>query len=605
MFKRHWDKAVITVVLAVFSVQFFHFVFHDETIPQSDTISHAAFAARLHRILAGEKPPSAYKNCAHPPLTQLVSCAFFRVLGFSPRTALQSLWVFCLVFLLAVYGLGFRLGGKVGGLAALLLAASHADVMHHGRQYYIDLPSAAMALLALWALLRTDGLLRRGPSLLFGLCLGLAMLTKWTNLAFVAPPLLVLLVDGSRKSRRGLGILSLSVAASLAMLYGYYLIGTEPDHPGELGVLTYVVYEVVCLLGLAGVLYLHRRVAAGGDQADVATLRACNGAAALFLAQAVAYPVYLFQAGPIVTHFVRQGGLVHNDTFVGLLSTNIHSLAGSFSGGLLLVLAGLALIWRAPGPGQLRDAGLLGLTLVAGLLVTSHSCPSFFRYLLLFVGLLAVAGGYWLGRVGRYGVAGLAALGLYFALPTCAYLWGVPDLPRHDELRMVRGPVQLWQDFDLRPRLAAAPDPDPYRLEQMMQAVQADFRRRFRARADIPLVLESVFTRSFQEDGRRRALPMVRQDFLFFCLEYFLDSDLVPWLQDHDIKVATPMARLLPTLGQHAGPVYLVVFYGHEAEVADLQIRLHLKLARRSRLLGKLQLPDRRKSKVLLIDAAR
>lgn len=604
LIKRHWDKAVIAAVLTLFSVQFFHFVYHEETIPQSDTISHSAFAARLHHILAGEKPPSAYQRCAHPPLTQLVSGVFFRVLGLSHRSALGSLWIFCLVFLLSVYGLGFHLGGKIGGLAVLLLTASHPEFVHYGRQYFIDLPAAATALLALYVLLRTDGFRRKGPSLLFGLCLGLAMLTKWTNLVFVAPPLLVLLVAGCRRSARGLGILSVGFAISLALLYGYYLCGTNPSGRGVVG-LHYLVYLVVCAGGVAAALLMHRRVASVGEQADSAMLRACNGTAALFLAQALAYPVYLFQAAPVVMHFMRQGDLVHNDTFLGLLTTNIYSLAGSFSGGLLLLLAGLVFALRFVRGRRLWDMGLLGLSMVVGLLATSHSCPAFFRYLLVNMGLLAVVGGFWLGRSGRFGVVGLVALGAYFALPASAYFWGAPDLPLHDENRNVRSVRQLWQDFDLRPRRVPPPIPGSYHLEEMMETIQGDFRRRFEGRPQVPLVLESVFTDNFQKGSRRRDLPMIRQDFLFFCSEYFLDSDLIPRLRDDDIKVAMGESRLIPSLQVSGDPVYLVVFYIHQAEVADLQIRIHLKLARRSRLLKSFQLPDRRRTMVLLIDAAK
>ena len=112
-----------------------------------------------------------------------------------------------------------------------------------------------------------------------------------------------------------------------------------------------------------------------------------------------------------------------------------------------------------------------------------------------------------------------------------------------------------------------------------MQAVQADFRRRFRSRPEVSLALRSVFSGSFQRDTLRR-VPMVRQDLLFFCLEYYLDRDLMGRLDGHDLHAAATESRLIEVLRQSPGPVYLVVLYLHEAEVADMQIRIHLELAR-------------------------
>lgn len=601
--KQHWDRAAAAIVLVVFAVQFFHFVDRDETIPQSDTISHSAFAARLYHILSGDKPASAYQRCAHPPLTQLVSCAFFRVLGLSPKSARYSLIVFCVVFLLSVYGLGRRLGGPGGGLAALLVAASHADLTHYGRQYYIDLPGAATALLALLALLRSGTLLRSGSALLLGLALGLALLTKWTNLVFVAPPLLLLLALGCGRSPRAWGVLGITLGVSAALLYGYYRLGVDLQIPPGGRWWPYLVYELVCAAGAAGALLLQRRLAAAGEPHR--ELRsACNGAAAIFVAQVVAWPAYLLQAGATVMHFVRQQGLTLRESFAELLATNVYNLAFSFSGSLLLVPAGAALFfvprWR---PQRSLDVGLLGVALVAGLLATSHACPSFFRYLLVIAGLLAVVGGYWLGRLGTPGKVLLALLVVYWALPAGAQLWG-STLPVYDELHSVRSAAQLWQDLDPRPRRATAPDRRPYHLEELMQAVQADFRRRFRSRPEVSLALRSVFSGSFQRDTLRR-VPMVRQDLLFFCLEYYLDRDLMGRLDGHDLHAAATESRLIEVLRQSPGPVYLVVLYLHEAEVADMQIRIHLELARRSRLVKQFQLPHGRRTGVFLIHAAR
>ncbi|MCK6507932.1 hypothetical protein L6R53_31955, partial [Myxococcota bacterium] len=74
------------------------------------------------------------------------------------RRSLAPFWV---VWAVAMHGIGRRLGGPRAGLAVGALAVASPFVAQYAREYFLDMPQAAMQALALWLLLRADGL---GPS---------------------------------------------------------------------------------------------------------------------------------------------------------------------------------------------------------------------------------------------------------------------------------------------------------------------------------------------------------------------------------------------------------------------------------------------------------
>jgi len=106
-----------------------------------------------------------------------------------------ALAVFMAVLLGSTYELGRRLDRPSTGLAAALLLGMYPIVYGLSRIYLLDVPLAAMVALAVCCLVAADRFRRLGASLLFGLAVGLGMLTKWTFVLFVAAPF-VLAVAG-------------------------------------------------------------------------------------------------------------------------------------------------------------------------------------------------------------------------------------------------------------------------------------------------------------------------------------------------------------------------------------------------------------------------
>ena len=131
----------------------------------------------------------------YPPLVHLIAAAFYGVFGVSMDVAALSNSLYLVALLLAVYAVGRRLGGPWVGLLAAFIVSMLPIVFSMSRYLYIDFALTAFVAVNISLLLASERFRRKGISLLYGLSLGLGLLTKWTFAAFVAAPLLAALAS--------------------------------------------------------------------------------------------------------------------------------------------------------------------------------------------------------------------------------------------------------------------------------------------------------------------------------------------------------------------------------------------------------------------------
>ncbi len=133
------------------------------------------------------------------------------------------------------YRLGRRLGDRLTGTLAALLVLFSLGVDGQLRQFSIDLPTAAVILLALLALHRNRHWQQPGPAALFGAACGLCLMTRVQAVFFLWGPALVTAVAALRAAPRGSArrrlLLHLGLAAAAA------LAGSCPWWFGRLGLL--------------------------------------------------------------------------------------------------------------------------------------------------------------------------------------------------------------------------------------------------------------------------------------------------------------------------------------------------------------------------------
>lgn len=141
-----------------------------------------------------------------PPLPFLTGALFYRLFGVSTDVALMSNTVFVIILTLATYGLGRRLyNGRVGLLAAFFVSL-FPILFNLSRTSYPDFALTAMVALSIYLLACSDGFRNRKFSLLFGLSLGLGMLTKWPFIAFAGGPIAFVIFSSGAMRDLGQGL---------------------------------------------------------------------------------------------------------------------------------------------------------------------------------------------------------------------------------------------------------------------------------------------------------------------------------------------------------------------------------------------------------------
>jgi len=207
------------------------------------------------------------------------------------------------------------------------------------RYTYIEFALTATVALGISLLLLCDGFTQRGASLAFGLSLGLGLLTKWTYVLFILPPLILIVARLPLRSwlikpsldRRWAG-LSLALGLGLAFLWYLPVRGRVAELP-----LGHWLFPLSWLL-LSGLIYLLSR----GASQEI------NLLSALWLGGTVAATWYLSRIEFVPHTFFIAWGRPERRAwgFTYYLDRLINEQLSPFYAGLfVLVILGLIVAW--------------------------------------------------------------------------------------------------------------------------------------------------------------------------------------------------------------------------------------------------------------------
>lgn len=200
----------------------------DTRPPAWDESIHLQLAMEYKTRLANEGWSSilepAYFN--YPPFYHLcLSWALGKTPDIADTGALVNFFYLC-VLILSVYAITHDLLGRWPAVTAAFLVSCYPNVVEMTRPPMIDLALTALVALSICFLLKSEGFQRPLWSLLFGIVLGLGMLTKWTALAYVLGPLLLATVQAFREGRtRWVWV---SAFASIVLFAPWYVINLIP-----------------------------------------------------------------------------------------------------------------------------------------------------------------------------------------------------------------------------------------------------------------------------------------------------------------------------------------------------------------------------------------
>jgi 4-amino-4-deoxy-L-arabinose transferase-like glycosyltransferase len=174
---------------------------HNIVLTGWDKARHLAQSLAYNDMLSPFRLRSLFSafisDSVRPPLTPISAVIMYRLFGVSGDVAALGNLFYLTVTLVATWKLGALLAGRRLALLSVVLLALLPMFYAMSRYFYLEFPLMTVVALTIWLLLASDGFQRRGTSLLFGLCLGLGLLTKRTYVAFAfAPVALVVLSSG-------------------------------------------------------------------------------------------------------------------------------------------------------------------------------------------------------------------------------------------------------------------------------------------------------------------------------------------------------------------------------------------------------------------------
>jgi len=204
--KRNWGLIACFVILLFLVVSEVYWLEVDNSVIIWDQAEHFFVSAQYFRSVQEgtfSLQEIAYTDRIYPPLVQMVAVPFYAVFGLSADigiAGMNSVFLFILIF--SVFGIGKKMMNQKAGVLSAFIVSMFPVIFIESRYFMTDIPLVAMVSLSLFTMLMTDGFRNRKYSLIFGLSLGLGMLTKYSFIFFITGPLVFYLYSSMKISKR-------------------------------------------------------------------------------------------------------------------------------------------------------------------------------------------------------------------------------------------------------------------------------------------------------------------------------------------------------------------------------------------------------------------
>ena len=270
---RHWHLLLLGILIVAQLAVNWAWLRTNVVLLGWDRPRHLIESLVYNDILGQLSLRSLFEGWVHsgyyPPLFHWAMVSFYGLFGVSMDVAAAVNSMFLILLVVAAYGIGSRIGGKVVGLLSAFITSTSPMIFGMSRYTYIEFSLTAMVALSIWLMLLSQEFSNKRYSLLFGLSAGLGLLTKWTFSLFVFPALLVVIlragvlsgvrgrVESVRLDRRWV-VASALTAAVLTLIWYLPNQGRAAELP-----LGYLLVPISWFL-IGGLVYILRQPSTSG-----------------------------------------------------------------------------------------------------------------------------------------------------------------------------------------------------------------------------------------------------------------------------------------------------------------------------------------------------
>ncbi len=472
------------IILFIFIVLLQNYIFlqRDNLPPNSDVPRHISKISEYYN--QDQFTPDRFiRRDPYPPIAHLVGTLFFIVLKPSADTASLSLFVFIVIFLLSLYGIGYEFGGHFSGASVMALGASSPHIINYSRVFFIDFPETAMTALAFYVLLKTCGYKNRLFSILLGFVLCLAFFTKWSMAFYLFLPLIWFILPHAIKSVR-----SFLVSGTFSVLTVFFLLRLKYfiylNRELSLNEVLKISMLNFLLPGFLFALIVFLWIKFRGKNWEEKVLESVN---AIFNA-IIAGLMVIFLAAPWLLWSSRQvlDKVKLDESNFGnfwlRFSKIIYTIMISYNYLPLFILAGVIsiFIYRErenfkPEVRGIFNRLVIPLSLIFSLFLMSYISPYDIRYMLSFVTFMAILGGWWVGWTGKGRIAVTAIIVIISLLSITGWLF----VPKGGGIFQVIWPMPFRKGmsnpgYSTCILLPAYPSSKKYNVEPIMEILREE-----------------------------------------------------------------------------------------------------------------------------------
>ena len=405
----HQSKKLITTLFLFIFILFFliqNYLFIQQDRHTVFTDSHLTHATVFYdRLIL--KNDNSISHAGYPPLLYLLTTLAFRINGISVQVARMVISLFSVIFLLAMFGIGYQMGGYHSGAAVMALAASSPHLLNYSRHYFPAFPQTALTALAFCLLLKSEGYKHRSVSILMGIAMALSFLVKWSTAFFLIIPVLWFFIPIIMKPGKYLNQYIVFLIASIFTIIGtfYYIKSNSMPvmNPQFRWLKYYILFVILPSIFCITTMFLAERRSKYDDGYSSSSFRKLfNFSLMGTVFNVIALPWYYWNASGIANKFqaITEDFIKLQDK-AGYLGDFIRTSFSFFPIFLILSVIGFFMTFFMYKKNLFRNLILPVNIIFILLLMTKIMCPGS-RYLLSIIIFTSALGGFWVTRVGKF-----------------------------------------------------------------------------------------------------------------------------------------------------------------------------------------------------------
>ena len=210
--KKQYTIFILVFVILCQIIGLFTAINNSSLAPAWDQSWHAMISHNLYSQLSHDTklttselekiyPIFGFAVNYYPPLFHLAAMPFYFMFGEGYDSAVLSNLLFLFILATSMFFIGKKIKNAEVGIFLAVITISAPGLNYLLYDYLIDYSLVAMVSLSYMFLLYSENFTKLGYSILFGISLGLSMLTKWTSIIFLLVPIYFSMKNFSKKKK--------------------------------------------------------------------------------------------------------------------------------------------------------------------------------------------------------------------------------------------------------------------------------------------------------------------------------------------------------------------------------------------------------------------